>query len=53
MKRFDTLESLHAAHVKEDAAVHKLVERHNVYFNVAFLGIPTLLTTLAYKLGYK
>jgi hypothetical protein len=53
MKRFDNLELLHADHAKEDREVHKLVERHNMYFNVAFLGIPTLFTALAYKLGYK
>lgn len=53
LKRFDKLESLHTDHVKEDAAVHKLVERHNMYFNIAFLGIPAALSTLAYKLGFK
>jgi hypothetical protein len=53
LRRFDTLESLHSSHEKEDQKVHAMVERHNMYFNIAFLGIPLLLTAAASKLGFK
>jgi hypothetical protein len=53
MKGLDELKALHADHIKEDVEVHKMVERHNLYFNIAFLGIPAALSTLAYKFGFK
>jgi hypothetical protein len=53
LRRFDKLESLHVTHVDDDKKVHAMVERHNMYFNIAFLGIPLLLTAAASKLGFK
>lgn len=53
MRRFDKFESAHEEHIKEDREVHKLVERHTLYFNVAFLGLPVLAGALIKKLGFS
>lgn len=52
MGRFDRLEASHSAHIKEDSDVHKLVERHTLYFNIAFLGLPLLIGAAIKKMGF-
>lgn len=61
MTRFDTIEEqnkqqldLLAKHVTEDEKVHKVVERHSVYFRaLSVIGVPTGLAFLLAKLGLK
>jgi hypothetical protein len=38
-------------HIEQDNAVHRVVDRHSVYFSIFSLGIPTGLAYLAKKLG--
>jgi hypothetical protein len=52
MSRFDKIEAAYADHEKEDRAAHKMIERHTMYFNIAFLGLPVLFGTLAKKFGF-
>jgi hypothetical protein len=52
MGRFDRLEAAHAEHLTEDRAVHKIVERHAMYINIAFLGLPVLGGVILKKLGF-
>lgn len=51
--RFDRLEAAHDEHLKEDHAVHKMVERHTLYFNIALLGIPVVIGAIAKRLGFE
>lgn len=60
MQRFDKLDAqnkelkeLIKAHAEEDAKIHKIVERHSVYFSALLLGLPTALSYLAVKAGLK
>jgi hypothetical protein len=46
------IKAAQASHEKEDKAVHKMVERHTMYFNIAFLGLPLLAGTIAKKIGF-
>jgi hypothetical protein len=52
MGRFDKIEATYADHEKEDRLAWKMLERHTMYFNVAFLGLPILFGTLAKKFGF-
>lgn len=52
MGRFDKIEAAHDAHLQEDREVHKLVERHALYINIAFLGLPLLAGAVIKKLGF-
>jgi len=59
MARFDTIEQqnkeqleLIAQHVKDDADVKTVVERHSTYFSILSLGGAPLLTYLGHKLGW-
>lgn len=48
----DQLSLLHK-HLDDDEKVHKVVERHSVYFSILGLGIPSLVALLAKKFGIK
>jgi hypothetical protein len=52
MGRFDKIEAAHAEHLKEDRAVHHIVERHAMFFNIAFLGLPVVFGAVIKKLGF-
>lgn len=52
MGRFDKIEAAYSDHEKEDRAAYKMIERHTMYFNIAFLGLPVLFGTLAKKFGF-
>ncbi len=39
------------AHIKEDNKVHRVVDRHSVYFSFFSVGIPAGLSYLGKKLG--
>lgn len=52
MGSLQELKVSHAAHIKEDGEVHKLVERHTLYFNIAFLGIPVMVGAIVKKMGF-
>ena len=40
------------AHIKDDGKVHKVVERHSVYFSIMSLGIPGIVAYFSKKLGF-
>lgn len=51
MTRFDTLEDLLKTHIKQAEPIHKTVEKHSVYWNLVFLGVPGALGWVWVKLG--
>lgn len=60
MARFDRIEHqndeqlrLLSAHIQEDEAVHKVVERHSTYFSIFALGIPVGVAAIMHKMGWK
>ena len=38
-------------HIKDDAAVHAVVDRHSTYFKTIGLGVPGILAWITKKLG--
>lgn len=43
--------ALITAHIVEDQKVHRVVDRHSIYFSFFSLGVPTVIAYISKKLG--
>lgn len=43
--------ALITAHISEDQKVHRVVDRHSIYFSLFSLGVPTVIAYISKKLG--
>lgn len=50
-KQNDEQLALMRAHIEKDEKVHRVVDRHSVYFSIFSLGIPALVGYVSKKVG--